>query len=49
MAEPVNPDSILVKNSYYPKGLTEKQCWDYYQSVKYDLIDDIFRILLNYL
>lgn len=34
MTQPKNPDTIIVKNKYYPKGLTERNIWNYYQSVK---------------
>lgn len=34
MSIPKNPNTIIIKNRYYPKGLTEKNIWDYYQSIK---------------
>ena len=34
MSEPKNPDTIIVKNNYYPKGLTERDVWNYYQTIK---------------
>lgn len=34
MSYPQNPETIVLKNSYYPKGLTELDIWNYYQSVK---------------
>lgn len=34
MGYPKNPDTIIVKNNYYPRGLTELDIWNYYQSVK---------------
>ena len=38
MSYPKNPDTIIVKNKYYPYGLTELDVWNYYQKVKYKLI-----------
>lgn len=34
MAYPKNPENIIVQNKYYPKGLTEKDNWEYYQNKK---------------
>jgi len=34
MGYPQNPNTIIVKNRYYPKGLTELDIWNYYQNVK---------------
>lgn len=34
MTYPKNPETIVLKNSYYPRGLTELDIWNYYQSVK---------------
>ncbi len=34
MGKPENPNTIIVKNRYYPQGLTEESIWNYYQSVK---------------
>ena len=34
MGRPEHPDTIIVKNDFYPQGLTEKEVWDYYQSNK---------------
>jgi hypothetical protein len=34
MPEPKNPDTIIIKNKMYPKGLTESQVWKYYQDYK---------------
>ena len=38
MAYPENPKTIVVKNKYYPKGLTELDIWNYYQKVKGPLL-----------
>ena len=40
-AVPTNPQTIILKNKYYPKGLTENQIYNYYMSVK--------KLLLNYI
>jgi hypothetical protein len=40
MSIPQNPQTIVVRNQFYPKGLTEQQIWDYYQSVKHPLLDE---------
>ena len=38
MSYPQNPDTIILKNSYYPKGLTELDIWNYYQKVKVPIL-----------
>ena len=38
MSAPKNPDTIIVKNTYYPRGLTEGDIWNYYQKNKYKII-----------
>lgn len=30
MSEPLNKDTIVIKNKYYPNGLTELDIWNYY-------------------
>lgn len=40
MAEPKNPQTIILKNKYYPSGLREIDIWNYYQSVKRELISE---------
>lgn len=34
MARPENPETIILKNKYYPQGLREIDIWNYYQKVK---------------
>lgn len=34
MSIPTNPETIIVKNEFYPKGLTQGQVWNYYQKFK---------------
>jgi hypothetical protein len=38
MSYPENPNTIVVQNSFYPKGLREIDIWNYYQSVKTDIL-----------
>lgn len=38
MSYPEHPETIVVKNQFYPKGLREIDIWNYYQSVKPKLL-----------
>jgi hypothetical protein len=38
MGQPKNPQVVILKNKFYPSGLREIDVWNYYQSVKRDLI-----------
>ncbi len=38
MGQPKNPQTIILKNKFYPSGLREIDVWNYYQSVKRELI-----------
>jgi len=50
MSYPENPDTIILKNKFYPKGLREIDIWNHYQSVKRDLLKQVsFRDLTFYL
>lgn len=40
MAYPKNPDTIVIKNAYYPQGLTELDIWEYYQSYKGSILNE---------
>lgn len=40
MAYPQNPETIILKNKYYPRGLREIDIWNYYQSVKGPILND---------
>ena len=40
MSYPQHPDTIVIKNEYYPKGLREIDIWNYYQKVKVPLLKD---------
>ena len=34
MSYPENPNTIVIQNKFYPRGLTELDVWNYYQSAK---------------
>lgn len=34
MAYPEHPETIVIKNKFYPRGLREKDIWEYYQKAK---------------
>jgi hypothetical protein len=34
MSYPQNPETLVIQNKYYPKGLKEIDIWNYYQSIK---------------
>lgn len=36
---PKNPEKIVIKNKYYPTGLTEKEVYEYYQNNKKKILD----------
>jgi len=38
---PLNPNTIILKNHYYPKGLDEQKIYDYYLSQKTNLLNYI--------
>lgn len=38
MSYPQNPDTIILKNEYYPDGLKEIDIWNYYQKIKIPLL-----------
>ena len=40
MSYPKNPETIIIKNKYYPKGLTELNIWDYYQKEKSRILNE---------
>lgn len=40
MAYPKNPETVVLKNKYYPSGLREIDIWNYYQSVKRQILDE---------
>ena len=40
MAYPTNPDTIIIKNNFYSKGLTELDVWKYYQDAKVSLLKE---------
>jgi len=42
MSYPENPETIILKNKFYPKGLKEIDIWNYYQKVKDPFLREIF-------
>lgn len=40
MAYPKNPDTIIIKNKFYPQGMTEMDVWKYYDGVKGALLKE---------
>jgi len=36
-----NPNSILIQNDFYPNGLTEEKIYNYYQSIKNKIINEV--------
>lgn len=40
MSYPKNPETIVVKNSFYPSGLREIDIWNYYQKAKRTILDE---------
>lgn len=53
MTYPQNPETIVLKNKYYPKGLREIDVWNYYQKVKGPILNETrnrdiaFRIMVD--
>lgn len=41
MAYPENPETIIVKNTFYPKGLREIDIWNYYQKVRSKILKEV--------
>ncbi len=40
MSYPLNPETIVIQNRFYSKGLREIDIWNYYQSVKKTIIQE---------
>jgi len=40
MSRPENPETIVIKNKYYPKGVREIDVWNYYQKVKSKMLNE---------
>lgn len=38
MSYPENPNTVVIKNRFYPNGLKEIDIWNYYQSVKHEIL-----------
>lgn len=41
MSYPKNPNTIVIQNKFYSKGLTELDIWNYYQKVKPNLLKNL--------
>jgi len=41
MGYPKHPDTVIIKNEFYPKGLREIDVWNYYQSVKGKILREV--------
>ena len=41
MPRPKNPQNILIKNKYYPRGLNEASVWKYYMDNKGIILDQV--------
>jgi len=41
MSIPSNPDTIIVKNEFYPHGLREIDLWDHYQKYKKEILKEV--------
>ncbi len=42
MAYPENPDTLVLRNKYYPRGLREIDVWNHYQRYKREIIKEVF-------
>lgn len=42
MAFPKHPETIVIKNKFYPRGLKEIDIWNYYQKVKKQILQETF-------
>ena len=40
MGYPENPDTIVIQNKFYPKGIQEIDIWNYYQKVKRNILKE---------
>lgn len=43
MSFPQHPQTIVIKNSFYPSGLTELDVWNYYQKNKQKILSEVDR------
>lgn len=41
MGYPENPETIILKNKFYPKGLKEIDVWNYYQKAKSLILNEV--------
>ena len=42
MSYPKNPETIVVKNKFYPMGVSELMIWNYYQKAKVPLLKQVY-------
>jgi len=42
MGYPKNPETIVIKNKFYPKGITELMIWNYYKKVQGPILKEVF-------
>ena len=41
MGKPTYPDSIVIRNDYYPSGLTQGMVWDHYTKYKSKILKEV--------
>ena len=41
MSIPKNPETIVIRNEFYPRGLREIDIYNYYQSVKHPIVKEV--------
>lgn len=41
MGYPQNPETVVIRNKYYPRGLREIDVWNYYQKVQPQLLKEV--------
>jgi hypothetical protein len=41
MSYPEHPDTVVIRNKFYPRGMTEKDVYEYYQKVKNDILEQV--------
>ena len=41
MSYPKNPETVIIKNKYYPKGISEIDIWNYYSKNKNHILNEV--------
>lgn len=41
MGVPEHPDTIVIQNEYYPKGLKQIQVWNHYKKYKFKILEEV--------